>query len=258
LDSCNNAQLNQELQRSNQDLEQFAYITSHDLQEPLRAIIGYTQLLDKNHREALSDPAAQESLGFIIEGGQRMRQLIQDLLTYARTGSQPLKLVTIDCNRVLAEVLQNLQAAIAETDAVITSDNLPTFPVDRTQLMQLLQNVISNAIKFRGEAPPHIHINAMLQSVPIATYTQADCTTYYQFSIADNGIGIKPQYLTQIFEIFRRLHPRSRFPGTGIGLAVSRKIVERHGGAIWATSELGQGTTFHFTLSANLNENSDQ
>jgi PAS domain S-box-containing protein len=250
-------QLNQELQRSNQDLEQFAYITSHDLQEPLRAIIGYTQLLDKNYREALSDPAAQESLGFIIEGGQRMRQLIQDLLTYARTGSQPLKLVSTDCNLVLAVVLQNLQASIDETQTVITSDNLPTLHIDQTQLMQLLQNLIGNAIKFRGEAPPQIHISAMPQFDPNATHTQIDRATYYQFSITDNGIGVKLQYLTQIFEIFRRLHPRSRFPGTGIGLAVSRKIVERHGGTIWATSELGQGTTFIFTLSANLNKNNE-
>jgi light-regulated signal transduction histidine kinase (bacteriophytochrome) len=248
-------QVNQELQRSNQDLEQFAYITSHDLQEPLRAIIGYTQLLDKNHREALSDPAAQESLGFIIEGGQRMRQLIQDLLTYARTGNQPLKLVATDCNVVLAVVLQNLQAAIDETQAVITSDDLPTLLIDKTQLMQLLQNLISNAIKFRGGAPPQIHIGVMPQSDPNATQTRTDRATSYQFAITDNGMGIKPQYLTQIFEIFRRLHPRSRFPGSGIGLAVSRKIVERHGGTIWATSELGQGTTLYFTLSANLNEN---
>jgi PAS domain S-box-containing protein len=250
-------QLNQELQRSNQDLEQFAYITSHDLQEPLRAIIGYTQLLDRNYREVLSDPAAQESLAFIIDGGHRMRQLIQDLLTYARIGSQPLKLVTTDCNLGLAVVLQNLQTTIDETQAVITSDHLPTLLIDKTQLMQLLQNLISNAIKFRGGAPPQIHISAMPQSVPTSTYAQADRATYYQFSITDNGIGIKPQYFTQIFEIFRRLHPRSRFPGTGIGLAASRKIVERHGGTIWATSELGQGTTFYFTLSANLNENNE-
>jgi PAS domain S-box-containing protein len=249
-------QLNQELARSNQDLEQFAYITSHDLQEPLRAIIGYTQLLTQNYGEVLSDPIAQESLAFIIEGGQRMRQLIQDLLTYARIGSQPLNRVTTDCNRVLAVVLQNLQAAIDETQAVITSDDLPTLLIDKTQLMQLLQNLISNAIKFRGGAPPQIHVSVMSPLDPNTTYTQIDRATYTQFSITDNGIGIKPQYLTQIFEIFRRLHPRSRFPGTGIGLAVSRKIVERHGGTIWATSELGQGTTFYFTLSANLNENS--
>jgi signal transduction histidine kinase len=140
---------------------------------------------------------------------------------------------------------------------VITSNGLPTLLIDKTQLMQLLQNLISNAIKFRGGAPPQIHISVMPQLVPTSTYTQADRATSYQFSITDNGIGIKPQYLTQIFEIFRRLHPRSRFPGTGIGLAVSRKIVERHGGTIWATSELDQGTTFYFTLSANLNENNE-
>lgn len=247
-------QLNQELQRSNQDLEQFAYITSHDLQEPLRAIIGYTQLLEQNYRAVLTDPEAQESLAFIIDGGQRMRQLIQDLLTYARTGSQPLKLVSTDCNLVLTEVLQNLQPTIAETHATITSDNLPILCVDRTQLTQLFQNLISNAIKFRADIPPRIHISVMTQSDPSAVNPRTDRVTYYKFSIADNGIGIKPQYLTQIFEIFRRLHPRSRFPGTGIGLSVSRKIVERHGGTIWATSSLGQGTTFSFTLLANLDE----
>jgi light-regulated signal transduction histidine kinase (bacteriophytochrome) len=162
--------------------------------------------------------------------------------------------VSTDFNVVLTEVLQNLQASIAETQAVITSDTLPTLQVDRIQLTQLLQNLISNAIKFRSTAAPHICISVMLPSVPTSTYTQADRATYAQFSITDNGIGIKPQYFTQIFEIFRRLHPRSRFPGTGIGLAVSRKIVQRHGGRIWATSEFGQGTTFYFTLSANLNE----
>jgi light-regulated signal transduction histidine kinase (bacteriophytochrome) len=180
--------------------------------------------------------------------------LIQDLLTYARTGSQPLKLVSTDCNLVLTEVLQNLQPTIAETHATITSDNLPTLCVDRTQLTQLFQNLISNAIKFRAETPPQIHISVMTQSDPSAVHPRTDRVTYYKFSIADNGIGIKPQYLTQIFEIFRRLHPRSRFPGTGIGLSVSRKIVERHGGTIWATSSLGQGTTFSFTLLANLDE----
>jgi PAS domain S-box-containing protein len=250
--------VNQELQRSNQELEQFAYITSHDLQEPLRAIIGYTQLLDQNYRDVLNEPAAQESLGFIIDGGQRMRQLIQDLLAYSRVGSQPLRRVPIDMNIVLVEVLQNLTVTIDEAQAVITSDDLPMLLIDKTQLMQLLQNLISNAIKFRGKAPPQIHISAMPLFIPTAIYTQADRATAYQFSIADNGIGIKPQYLTQIFEIFRRLHPRSRFPGTGIGLAISKKIVGRHGGEIWATSDWGQGTTFFFTLSANLNENSQQ
>jgi PAS domain S-box-containing protein len=243
-------QLNQELQRSNQDLEQFAYVTSHDLQEPLRAIIGYTQLLSQNYREVLSDPAAQEALAFITDGGQRMRLLIQDLLAYSRVGSQPLKRVSIDGNVLLAEVLQNLQVAIDETQAVITADPLPSLRGDKTQLMQLFQNLISNAIKFQGKSPPQIHIRIIDRSGKAAI----DAPIYDQFSICDNGIGIKPQYLTQIFEIFRRLHSRSRFPGTGIGLAISKKIVERHGGEIWATSEFGQGTTFFFTLSANLNE----
>jgi PAS domain S-box-containing protein len=240
--------LNQDLRRSNQDLEQFAYITSHDLQEPLRAIIAYTQHLSQNYDEVLSDPMAQEALGFIIDGGQRMRQLIQDLLEYSRVGSQPLQIVTTDVNVVLAEALQNLAPTIEEAQAVITFDPLPSLPVDPTQLRQLFQNLLSNAIKFRREVPLAIHITTRPGSEGLVTD--------YQFAISDNGIGIKPQYLTQIFEIFRRLHTRSQFPGTGIGLAISKKIIDRHGGEIWATSEWGQGTTVCFTLPAKVNQKS--
>jgi light-regulated signal transduction histidine kinase (bacteriophytochrome) len=184
-----------------------------------------------------------------------MRQLIQDLLAYSRIGSQTLNLVTTDCNVILAEVLQNLKSTIDETQAVITSARLPTLSVDQTQFRQLLQNLISNALKFRGKMPPQIQIQVVSESAQRFTNMPTDSVTHYQFSIQDNGIGIKPQYLTQIFDIFRRLHSRRRFPGTGIGLAISKKVVERHGGEIWATSKLGQGTTFFFTLSANPHDN---
>jgi PAS domain S-box-containing protein len=230
-------QANQNLERSNQDLEQFAHIISHDLQEPLRAIIGYAKILNEEFQENLTAPLAQESLAIILDGGERMRHLIQDLLAYSRLGSERLNSTSIDCNAVLTEVLQNLKVSIDETQAVVMSDPLPRLCVDRTRFLQLLQNLIANAIKFHREAPPQIHISATEQT-----------SGQYQFSIQDNGIGIKPQYLIEIFDVFRRLHTRRQFPGTGMGLAICKKIVERHGGEIWATSELGQGTTFFFTL----------
>jgi PAS domain S-box-containing protein len=245
-------QLNQELNRSNQDLEQFAYIASHDLQEPLRAIISYSQLLAENYGAVLSEPLAQESLSFIIDGGQRMRQLIQDLLAYSRIGSQTLDRRSVDMNHSLAEILQNLQVQITESQATITSDHLPILYADRTQLIQLLQNLINNALKFRRVTPPQIHIGTMILAPTVNTASQKPSSPeHYVIFVRDNGIGIKPQYLEQIFDIFRRLHTRQQFPGTGIGLAICKKIVERHGGEMWATSEWGEGSTFFFTLSAN-------
>jgi light-regulated signal transduction histidine kinase (bacteriophytochrome) len=245
-------QLNQELNRSNQDLEQFAYIASHDLQEPLRAIISYSQLLAENYGAVLSEPLAQESLSFIIDGGQRMRQLIQDLLAYSRIGSQTLDRRSVDMNHSLAEILQNLQVQIAESQATITSDHLPILYADRTQLIQLLQNLINNALKFRRVTPPQIHIGTMILAPTVNTASRKPSSPeHYVIFVRDNGIGIKPQYLEQIFDIFRRLHTRQQFPGTGIGLAICKKIVERHGGEMWATSEWGEGSTFFFTLSAN-------
>jgi PAS domain S-box-containing protein len=243
-------QLNQELQRSNQDLEQFAYIASHDLQEPLRAIISYTQILMQNYGAVLREPRAQESLLFIIDGGQRMRQLIQDLLAYSRIGSQTLDRQAVDLNHLLAEVLQNLQVQITESQALITSDQLPILYGDRTQFSQLLQNLISNALKFRRAIPPQIHIGIMTLESSLETSSRKRLNIGQNvIFVRDNGIGIKPQYLDQIFDIFRRLHTRHQFPGTGIGLAICKKIVERHGGEIWVTSEWEEGSTFFFTLS---------
>jgi PAS domain S-box-containing protein len=228
-------QLNTELQRSNRELEQFAYIASHDLQEPLRAVAGYTHFLAEEYQNSL-DETAQEYIGNIIDGATRMRQLIQDLLAYSRVSTKGKPFSPTDCNHVLRQVFNNLQVLIAENNATIAYDSLPTVRVDKTQLVQLFQNLIGNAIKFRREEPPQIQIAAELRD------------EVWLFSVKDNGIGIKSKYLERIFQIFQRLHTRSEIPGTGIGLAICKKIVERHYGSIWAESEPGKGTTFFFTI----------
>jgi len=228
-------ELTEELQRSNQELEQFAYIASHDLQEPLRAVASYTQLLQQEYLEQL-DESAQDYMAFIIDGATRMRQLIQDLLTYSRLGTRPSQGQPTDCHDILRQVSENLQVAIAERQATITYDSLPTVQADPTQLLQLFQNLIGNAIKFCRDRPPLIQIEAQL------------IENAWLFQVKDNGIGIKPKYLDRIFVIFKRLHTRREFSGTGIGLAVCKKIVERHGGRIWVESQPGVGSTFFFTL----------
>jgi PAS domain S-box-containing protein len=245
--------LNEELKRSNQELEQFAYIASHDLQEPLRAVTGYSQLLVEEY-QGLLDESAQEYLDYIIDGAKRMQQLIQDLLAYSRVGTRGREFTLTDCNAVVSEALSNLCVAIAESQAVITHDSLPALLADKTQLVQLLQNLIGNAIKFhRKDVPPQIHIRAVKVGKEFFPHPPQLPTSQpvWLFSVQDNGIGIKTQYLERIFEIFRRLHTRREFPGTGIGLAICKKIVERHHGRIWAESQLGVGTTFYFTLQEN-------
>lgn len=227
--------LNEELQNSNQQLEQFAYVASHDLQEPLRAVAGYSEMLEQEYQDRLDD-SAREYLVEIVDGGKRMQQLIQDLLAYSRVGTRTQELTPVDCKTVLREVLKNLQVAIAEKNAMVIYDSLPTVMADKTQLLQLFQNLIGNAIKFCRQDQPQVHISALKRE------------NDWLFSVRDNGIGIKPQYLDQIFEIFRRLHTRREFADTGIGLAICKKIVERHGGQIWAESEPGVGTTFYFNL----------
>lgn len=227
--------LNQELQRSNQELEQFAYVASHDLQEPLRAVTGYTQLLMSEYGDRF-DPTAHSYAEFIIDGAKRMQHLIQDLLTYSRVGTRGKEFVSTDCNKVVQEAMQNLQIAIAESNAEIIIEPLPTLQADRSQLVQLFQNLIGNAIKFCQQDRPLIQISA----------TQRE--TDFLFQVKDNGIGIKPQYLERIFEVFKRLHTRREYPGTGIGLAICKKIVLRHDGQIWAESTPNLGTTFFFTI----------
>ncbi|HEY9657197.1 MAG TPA: ATP-binding protein, partial [Allocoleopsis sp.] len=225
----------EELSRSNTELQQFAYIASHDLQEPLRMVTSYLQLLQRRYQNKL-DSNADEFIGFAVDGAARMKRLINDLLAYSRVGTHGKVFERVDCNAVVQRAIDNLKIAITESNATITYDALPEVMGDASQLLQLFQNLLSNAIKFHGTVPPLIHIHA-------------DSTTdAWQFSVQDNGIGIEAQYAERIFVIFQRLHRQSDYPGTGIGLAVCKKIVERHGGQIWMESQPEQGSTFYFTL----------
>jgi signal transduction histidine kinase/DNA-binding response OmpR family regulator len=224
-----------ELQRSNAELEQFAYVASHDLQEPLRKVVGYTQLLGKRYVGKL-DADADEFITYAVDAARRMQQLIQDLLTYSRVGRQGKELALVDCEVILAQALRNLQVLIQENGALITHDPLPRVTADAGQFVQLFQNLIGNAIKFHGDQPPHVHVGVARQDHD------------WVFSVRDNGIGIDPQYAERIFLMFQRLHSRSAYPGTGIGLAVCQKIVQRHGGRIWVESQLGEGATFAFAI----------
>jgi PAS domain S-box-containing protein len=248
--------LNEELKRSNKELEQFAYVASHDLQEPLRAVTGYTQLLEKEYQNRL-DESAQEYFAYIIDGAKRMQELIQDLLVYSRIGTRGQEFALVDCNVALSLALSNLHIAIAQSKAIITHDPLPKLLADKTQIVQLFQNLIGNAIKFCRQEPPQIHIGVLLrkkeEAEELLTPNSQLPTPRSEWLIwvQDNGIGIKPQYLERIFEVFRRLHTRREFPGTGIGLAICKKIVERHGGRIWAESKPGVGTVIFLTLNAN-------
>lgn len=225
----------EELTRSNADLEQFAYVASHDLQEPLRMVASYTQLLAEQTKGTL-DRDAQDYIGFAVDGALRMQALISDLLAYSRVSRAGLAVEELVAGDVVAHALKNLEVAIAESGARVTIDPLPAVRASRTQLLQLFQNLIGNAIKFRGERSPHIQVGAEHQDGAVT------------FSVRDNGIGFDPKYAPKIFVIFRRLHARGKYPGTGIGLAVCKKIVEQHGGRIWVESKPGVGTEFFFTI----------
>jgi PAS domain S-box-containing protein len=225
----------QELARSNADLEQFAYVASHDLQEPLRTVASFTQLLQKRYQGKL-DRNADEFIAFIVEGATRMMGLINDLLSYSRVGTRGRDFAPTDCAAVFKEAVANLGAAIEESGALVTRGPLPTVVADGGQLVLLLQNLIGNAIKFHSNSSPRVHVAAERREQDWA------------FSVEDNGIGIDPQYAQRIFEVFQRLHSRADYPGTGIGLAICKKIVERHRGRIWVRSRLGEGATFYFTI----------
>jgi signal transduction histidine kinase len=229
------AQRSQELMRSNAELEQLAYIASHDLQEPLRMVVSYLQLLEQRYGGQL-DSDAHEFIEFAVDGATRMQALIDDLLTYSRVGTRAQPLQPTDCMAVVEVVIRSVRVAIKESGTRVTYDPLPTVAGDATQLMQLFQNLIANAIKFRRDQGPEIHIHAEPED------------GFWRFSVQDNGIGIAPEYFDRIFVMFQRLHSRSTYSGTGIGLAICQKIVERHGGRIWVESTPGTGSTFQFTL----------
>jgi signal transduction histidine kinase len=239
LEDANNTLKKQavELARSNAELEQFAYVASHDLQEPLRMVASYTQLLARRYRGRL-DGDADEFIAYAVDGVTRMQSQIQDLLNYSRLGKKETDFESTDCSAVLDRALVNLKVAIEESGAKVTSDPLPAVAADGNQLVQLFQNLISNAVKFRNHEPPLIHVSAKRSGKE------------WVFSVHDNGIGFEPQFAERIFVIFQRLHAKGDHPGTGIGLAVCKKIVERHGGRIWAEAEPGQGATFYFTIPA--------
>jgi len=231
-----------ELARSNAELQQFAYVASHDLQEPLRMVSSYLQLLERRYKGRL-DADADEFIGYAVEGARRMKGLIEDLLAYSRVGAEDRRLGSTSSDAALKRAIENLQYSANENGLRLTHDPLPTLKADGSQLVQLFQNIIGNALKFKSEKPPEVHVGAELKNGD------------WLFSVRDNGIGIDPTYVDRIFEIFKRLHGRNVYPGNGIGLAICRKIVERHGGRIWAESQLGKGATFYFTIP--YNENSE-
>jgi PAS domain S-box-containing protein len=226
-----------ELERSNEELEQFAYVASHDLQEPLRMVTSYLALIERRYKGQL-DPDADEFIGFAVDGAARMHELIRGLLEYSRISTQGEPFEPTDSQAVLEVVLDNLQVAIRESGARVTHDLLPTIEADPTQFARLLQNLVSNAIKFRTARAPEIHVGAERQGQE------------WVFSVRDNGIGIAAEYYERIFVIFQRLHARDEYPGTGIGLSICRRIVERHGGRMWVESEAGSGSTFLFAIPA--------
>lgn len=228
-------QLATELERSNTDLQQFAYVASHDLQQPLLVIAGYIELLEKHYKGKL-DEKAREFIALSIDGVNRMSMLIKDLLEYARVDTQGKTFENTDCASSLGEALSNLKKAVEESGARVTYDSLPTVKADAVQLTSLFQNLIGNAIKFRGDSLPEIHVSAVRKGDDDV------------FSVRDNGIGIDQNFAGKIFEVFKRLHTRKEREGTGIGLAICKKIVERHGGRIWVESEPTKGSTFYFTI----------
>jgi PAS domain S-box-containing protein len=225
-----------ELKRSNDELQQFAYVSSHDLQEPLRMVASYTQLLGKRYKGRL-DSDADEFITFAVDGCNRMQGLIQDLLAYSRAGTNGKELCEVSGEDALRGALTNLRITLEQSGAVVTHDSLPALMTDETQLTQVFQNLVGNAIKYRGAEVPRVHVSATKNG-----------DSEWIFSVRDNGLGIAPQYFERIFILFQRLHGRNEFEGTGIGLAICKKILERLGGRIWVESQPEKGSTFHFAL----------
>lgn len=225
----------EDLQRSNEELKMFAYVASHDLQEPLRTISSYLQLIESRYSEKL-DSDGHEFIAFAVDGAARMKELIQDVLMYSRVETQPKNFTIFSAQDAVDEVCKLLELSINEAQAIISYESLPEIKADRRLVIQLFQNLLGNAIKYRGDRKPEVNIG----------YARENGN--WHFSVRDNGIGIEPQYLDQIFVVFRRLHHRGTYSGTGIGLAICKKSVELHGGRIWVESKPGEGSTFHFTL----------
>jgi light-regulated signal transduction histidine kinase (bacteriophytochrome) len=223
------------LARSNKELQDFAYVASHDLQEPLRMVVSYLSLLERKYG-AILDAKGHEYIHFAVDGGERMRELIDDLLAYSRVDMRGKEFVPVDMTAVTAEMTILLKIPIEENNAEIVADPLPTVVADPTQMLELMQNLVSNAIKFHGPDRPKIAISA------------SQGAGEWTFAVKDNGIGLNMQYADKIFQMFQRLHGRGEYPGTGIGLALCKRIVERHGGRIWVESEPGRGSVFYFTI----------
>jgi PAS domain S-box-containing protein len=226
----------QNLERSNKELEQFAYVASHDLQEPLRMVSSYTQLLERRYKDKL-DQDANDFIQYAVDGANRMQKLINDLLDYSRITSRGKDFAKVDISQILGQVISNLQYLIIENTALITNGDLPELKADESQILRVFQNLIENAIKFKKKSElPKIHISCIKKE------------GFYEFAVRDNGIGIDMQFHDRVFTIFQRLHSKEEYPGTGIGLSICRRIVERHGGKIWFESKENEGTTFYFTL----------
>jgi light-regulated signal transduction histidine kinase (bacteriophytochrome) len=225
----------EDLVRSNRELQQFAYVASHDLKEPLRMVTTYVQMLDRRYGNTM-DADAKEYINFAVEGSKRMYALVEDLLTYSRVETSVVPFEQVSMDQVMLTALKDLGETIETSGATVTATDLPEVHADPQQMVQLMENLIGNAIKFRREEPPSVRITALHGS------------NEWIFAVQDNGIGIEKEYKDKVFQMFQRLHPRETFPGTGIGLAICKKVVERHGGRIWFESEPGEGTTFFFSL----------
>jgi len=224
-----------ELQRSNEELHKYAYVVSHDLQEPLRSVRKFCTVLKRNYGQRV-DAQGERWMDKIVGGAERMQAMIRDLLAYSRIDLEGRTFSPTDCNQVFDEVIAGLRAAVDEAEASVTRDELPTLPADRSQLCRLFQNLIANALKYRGDKPPVVHVSAHQDG------------KHWTFTVADNGIGIAPEHHDRIFQMFRRLHSSQAYSGTGIGLALCQRIVQRHGGRIWVQSRPNAGSIFHFTL----------
>lgn len=224
-----------ELAESNEELERFAYVASHDLQEPLRMVTSFLQLLEKKYHDKL-DKKAQEYIAYAVDGAERMKKLILDLLEYSKVNTASLQKEKVNLNEILSDILFTYNNLIVQTHGSISSKLLPVVMGNKTQLLQLFQNLIGNAFKYRSSAPPVVNISCEEEA------------TEFKFSISDNGIGIDPKFFNKIFIIFQRLHTRENYSGTGIGLSICKKIIDKHGGKLWVASALEQGSTFYFTI----------